>query len=223
MQSDLEGLELSYGELKRLSGIDPSEVFQASLFQNRHTRLQFFLQELLTGLALTPLLVGFVYLFLIRPALGDSLTAAIACLLVMPFLIVGGRWLWRQSTTPETLVALLEDVDRYHATLKAIDISDRLSDAPPQDNPERQALLRALKLTRDDICRALKTERILRENRDFLANRPELFINNLTALKAIQTNHQAGEYARFLYDTLQIGIGIREEMEKLQQDDEVMG
>ncbi|WP_017659719.1 hypothetical protein [Baaleninema simplex] len=218
MQSDLEGLELSYGELKRLSGIDPSEVFRASLLRNRRTRLQFFLQELLTGLALTPLLVGFVYLFLIRPVLGNSLVAAIACLVVMPFLIVGGRWLWRQSTTPATLMALLEDVDRYHATLKAIEIGDRLSDSPPQNNSERQALLSALKLTRDDLVRALKTERILRENRDFLANSPELFTNNLTALKAIETNHQAGEYARFLHDTLQIGIGVREEMEKLQRE-----
>ncbi|MBP0001999.1 MAG: hypothetical protein J7641_23900 [Cyanobacteria bacterium SID2] len=217
MQSDLQGLELTVGELRHLSGIDPSEIFRSSQLRDPQFRLKFLLQEFLTGLALTPILLGFVYLFVIRPFLGNSVIAAIVGLVVIPFTIMGIRWLWRQQTTPKTLVALLEDIDRYHATLKAIDIGDRLSDESPIDTPERQALIRALTLTRDDLVRALKTERILRENRDFLATSPDLFVNNLTALTALQTNHQAGEYAQYLRETLQIGIGVREEMQKLQK------
>ncbi|RMG05272.1 MAG: hypothetical protein D6728_21090 [Cyanobacteria bacterium J055] len=220
MKSDLEGLEISAGELRRLPGLDPTEVFRPKRLKNSRSRLNFFLGELIVSLALTPILVGFLYLFVLRPLLGSSLLAAIAALLIIPFLIIAGRWLWRVRRTPKVLVALLDDVDRYHATLKAIEIGDRLAAAGSSGatSGDRQTLISALQLTRNDLVRALQTERILRENQEFLATNPTVFANNLTAIQSLQVSQQASEYGRLLDEALQIGVSIREEMQKLQED-----
>ncbi|MGB3238881.1 MAG: hypothetical protein WBB29_11325 [Geitlerinemataceae cyanobacterium] len=220
MKVDLEGLEISAGELRRLAGIDPMEVFRPHLLKNSRSRLNFFVQELIVSLALTPILVGFLYLFVLRPLLGSSLLAAIAALVFMPIAIIAGRWIWRQRTTPTALVALLDDVDRYHATLKAIDIGDRLeaAGASSATSSDRQTLISALQLTRNDLVRALQTERILRENKEFIATNPEVFANNLTAIQSLQVSQKASEYGRFLDEALQIGISVQDEMRKLQDE-----
>lgn len=217
---DLEGLEISPGELKRLTGLEPTEVFRPHLLENSRSRLNFFLQELIASFALTPILVGFLYLFVLRPLLGSSLVAAIVALVFMPLAIIAGRWIWRWRTTPTTLVALLDDVDRYHATLKAIEIGDRLAAAGSSSatSGDRQTLISALQLTRNDLVRALQTERILRENRDFIATNPDVFANNLTALKSLQVSQKASEYRQFLNEALQIGMSIQTEMRKLQEE-----
>lgn len=220
MISDLEGLEISAGELRRLTGLDPTEVFRPKQLANSRSRLNFFLGELIVSLALTPILVGFLYLFVLRPWLGSSLLAAVGALFIIPLLMIAGRWLWRVRTTPQVLVALLDDVDRYHATLKAIEISDRLQAAGSSGGTsgDRQTLISALQLTRNDLVRALQTERILRENQEFLATNPTVFAHNLTAMQSLQISQKASEYGRWLDEALQIGVSIREEMQKLQED-----
>lgn len=217
---DLEGLEISPGELKRLTGLEPTEVFRPHLLENSRSRLNFFLQELIASFALTPILVGFLYLFVLRPLLGSSLVAAIVALVFMPLAIIAGRWIWRSRTTPTTLVALLDDVDRYHATLKAIEIGDRLAAAGSSSptSGDRQTLISALQLTRNDLVRALQTERILRENRDFIATNPDVFANNLTVLQSLKVSQKASEYGQFLNEALQIGMSIQTEMRKLQEE-----
>jgi predicted lysophospholipase L1 biosynthesis ABC-type transport system permease subunit len=220
LKSDLAGLEISAGELRRLTGVDPLEVFRPHLLENSRSRWNFFMQELIVSLALTPILVGFLYLFVLRPLLGSSLPAAIVALVFMPIAIVAGRWVWRQRTTPTILVALLDDVDRYHATLKAIEIGDRLEAAGSSSatSGDRQTLISALQLTRNDLVRALQTERILRENQEFIATNPDVFANNLTTLQSLQVNQKASEYGQFLNEALQIGISIQDEMRKLQDE-----
>jgi hypothetical protein len=66
------------------------------------------------------------------------------------------------------------------------------------------------------IC-ALKTERILRENKKFIAGTTELFDNNLTTLQALQVNEEASEHRRLLGEALQIAVGVQEEMKKLEE------
>jgi hypothetical protein len=91
---------------------------------------------------------------------------------------------------------LVKEVDRYNAVIKAVNINDQLEEA--------------------DLVRALKTERILRENKKFIAKNPQLFTTNLTALTALQVSDQASEYGRVLDQALQIAVGVQEEMRKLQ-------
>lgn len=58
MQPDLLGLEISKGELRRLTGFDPEDVFRPSIMADREKRLGFFMNEGLVALALTPIIVG---------------------------------------------------------------------------------------------------------------------------------------------------------------------
>ncbi len=217
MESELFDLEISVGELKHLSGLDPAEVFRPSLLKTDRAKLHFLVQELLVSLALTPILVGFIYLFVIRPIFGQSVLWAIACILAAPMFIIGVRRVWRVQTTPKALASLLDEVDRYHGMLKAIDISDRLEAAGnPIRLSDRQAVLSALQLTRTDLVQALKLERILRENQDFIATNSEFFANNLMALQALKVSDRASEYSQFLDEALQIGMNIQQKMKALQ-------
>jgi hypothetical protein len=218
VRPDLQGLEISKGELKHLSGVDTDDLFRPASLQNAQTRFSFFLQELFIGLAITPIAVGFLYTFIIGPLIGVSVPAAIACLVLTPVATVIIRWFWLQRNSPHTLLSLLDEVDRYHAVIKAIDISDQIQDAGSAETAirDRTTAIEALQLTRADLIRALRTERILRENKDFLATNPEMVVTNFTALSALQVSDRASEYGQFLDRALQIGTGIQAEMRKLQ-------
>jgi len=218
VQPDLQGLEFSPGELRHLTGVDPTEVFRPSILQNAQTRLSFLVQEALISLALTPILVGLLHVFLILPTIGIFLPVTIASLVVVPVAIVGSRWFWLKIKSPVFLSGLLDEVDRYHTVIQAIHINDQLEAAGTTEVivSDREKVIEALKLTREDLLRAFKAERILRENHSFIAGNPELFFTNLRALQALQVSNQASEYGRLLNEALQISVGVQAEMRKLQ-------
>ncbi|MEH2111921.1 hypothetical protein [Nostoc sp.] len=219
MQPDLIGLEISKGELRRLTGFDPEDVFRPSVLRDSKKRLGFLLNEMLVTLALTPIIVGFIYAFIILPTIGSSIKFGILLLILVPMPILVGRWLWRQLTCPEGLTILLDEVDKYHDLVAAIDINDQLAASGNVQSSihDRDQVTAALQLIREDLVRALKTERILRDNKKLLANNQELFVNNLASLQALQVSSQAGEYAQLLNQSLQIAIDVQAEIRKLQK------
>nr|WP_242057122.1 hypothetical protein [Planktothrix sp. FACHB-1355] len=204
--------------MRHLSGIDPDDVFRPSMLQDAGKRLSFLVNEILIAIALTPIVVGGLYTFIILPAIGPSIYVTILLLIIVPISILAGRWFWLKKHSPKLLVNLLDDIDRYHAVLTAIDISDRLEIAGSANTSltDRSQVIQALRLTREDLIRALMSEKILRENKNSIAANPELFSNNLRSLEAMQVNDRAGEYGRLLNEALQIGIGVQAEMRKLQ-------
>lgn len=218
MQPDLIGLEISKGELRRLTGFDPEDVFRPSIMANREKRLAFLINELIVGLALTPIIVGFIYAFIILPTIGSSIKLGIILLIIVPITVVMARSLWRRKTCPQALTILLDEVDQYHAVIKAIDINDELATSGNIKSriSDREQVIAALQLIREDLVRALKTERILRDNKKLLAQNQELFVNNLANLQALQLSSQAGEYAQFLNQSLQIALDVQAEISKLQ-------
>ncbi|MEH1818536.1 MAG: hypothetical protein V7L31_05445 [Nostoc sp.] len=219
MQPDLIGLEISKGELRRLTGFDPEDVFRPSVLRDSKKRLGFLINEMLVTLALTPIIVGFIYAFIILPTIGSSIKFGILLLILVPMPILVGRWLWRQLTCPEGLTILLDEVDKYHDLVAAIDINDQLAASGNVESSihDRDQVTAALQLIREDLVRALKTERILRDNKKLLANNQELFVNNLASLQALQVSSQAGEYAQLLNQSLQIAIDVQAEIRKLQK------
>ncbi|MHC5615102.1 MAG: hypothetical protein ACYTXA_30025 [Nostoc sp.] len=219
MQPDLIGLEISKGELRRLTGFDPEDVFRPSVLRDSKKRLGFFINEMLVTLALTPIIVGSVYAFIILPTIGSSIRLGILLLILVPIPILVGRSLWRQLTCPEGLTILLDEVDKYHDLINAIDINDQLAASGNVESSihERDQVTAALQLIREDLVRALKTERILRDNKKLLANNQELFVNNLASLQALQLSSQAGEYAQLLNQSLQIAIDVQAEIRKLHK------
>ncbi|MBW4686469.1 MAG: hypothetical protein KME40_15530 [Komarekiella atlantica HA4396-MV6] len=219
MQPDLISLEISKGELRRLTGFDPEDVFRPSVLRDSKKRLGFLISEALVTLALTPIIVGFIYAFIILPTIGSSIRLGILLLILVPIPILVGRSLWRQLTCPEGLTILLDEVDKYHTLIEAIDVNDQLAASGHSQSSinDRGKVTAALQLIREDLVRALKTERILRDNKKLLANNQELFVNNLASLQALQVSSQAGEYAQLLNQSLQIALDVQAEIRKLQK------
>jgi ABC-type multidrug transport system fused ATPase/permease subunit len=217
VQPDLIGLEISKGELRRLTGFDADDVFRPSILKDKDKVAGFLFNEILVALALTPIIVGFIYAFIILPSIGSSVLLGILLLLVVPVLVLVGRWLWRRFTCPKSLTILLDEVDKYHQVVQAIDINDQLASSGNHDSNihDREKIIAALQLIREDLVKALKTERILRDNKKLMANNQELFISNLATLQAFNLSNQAGEYAYLLNQSLQIAMDVQEQVRKL--------
>lgn len=227
MQPDLQSLEISPGELRHLSGVDSTEVFRPSILHNPKQRWSFLFQEFLLSLALTPIIVGLLHVFVILPLIGGSLPATLVTIVSVPITIVAARWFWLQRNSPTALCGLLDEVDRYNAVIKAIHINDQLEAAGTRETSlsdsvallpkaDRQKVIEALTLTKEDLVRGLRAERVLRENQSFLIGNPELLATNLRTLQTLQVNDRASEYGRLLNEALQIAAGVQEEMTKLQ-------
>jgi len=126
-------------------------------------------------------------------------------------------WIFRSRRMP-LLLNLLEEVDRYNRLIQAIHINDELVEAgnPEAKLPQRDQIIEALKLTRSDLIRALKTERILRQNKDFIEQQREFFGDELAALTALQLREQASEQSQLLDAALQIALQVRSQLSQLQ-------
>ncbi len=220
MQPDLQGLEISLGELRHLSGVEPTDVFRPTTLKNPKARWSFFFQEFILSLALTPVIVGLLHVFIILPFIGASLGITSAILILVPIAIISCRWFGLQRKKQGTLGYLLDEVDRYNAVIKAIDINDQLEAAGTTQRSlsDRQNVIQALTLIRQDLLKALRAERILRENQSFISSNSELLISNLRTLQALQLNAQASEYGHLLNEALQIATGVSEEMRKLHHN-----
>jgi hypothetical protein len=134
------------------------------------------------------------------------------------YLLWKGKSRFLKQHQTNSLRILLNDVERYNSVIKAIDINDQIEDAGNLgvSIQEREKVLAALELTRNDLIRALKTERILRENKSFIITNSDLFANNLAALASMQITEEATEHGKLLNEALQISLDVQQEMKKLQ-------
>ncbi|MBD0266135.1 MAG: hypothetical protein ICV78_26485 [Tolypothrix sp. Co-bin9] len=210
MQTDLQGLEITKGELKRCSGVSIDAVFSPPTFPT-------FLLEI-TKTFLIIILIGLSSFVLVQVFPEYFKTLVAVHLVAVVGLLFNDFNKIYLSHKHRNLVRMFEDVKRYNSVIKAIDINDQIEAV---GNPgvylrNREQVIHALALVREDIIRALKTERILRENENFIKSNSQLFDNNLTALTALQVNDQASEHGRLLNEALQIVVDVQEEMRKLQ-------
>ncbi|MEO1765351.1 MAG: hypothetical protein AAFR83_26340, partial [Cyanobacteria bacterium J06629_18] len=123
-----------------------------------------------------------------------------------------------EENLTHSLNTLLHEVDRFNAVVRAIDINDKIEAAGNIDVgiKERRRVIEALEYTKADLVRALKTERILRENKKFIVNNSELLANNLAMLTQMQVTEQASEHGRLLNEALEIAMDVQQEMKRLQ-------
>ncbi|MCF2150287.1 hypothetical protein IQ276_028420 [Desmonostoc muscorum LEGE 12446] len=236
MRDDLQGLEISHNELQKLTNLPVNE----ELLIITNILLNFgkiYIQKLKGSEGATVIFIGFST-FVFSYILFDLILKIFVSWITIPswiFLIILGLWvggltqiilymLWKRRNKfvklnmNNSLQILLNDVSRYNAIIKAIDINDQIEEAgnPEVVIKERESVIAALKLTKADLVRALKTERILRENKNFILSNTELFINNLATLTAMQVHEQATEHGRLLNEALQIALDVQHEMKKLQ-------
>ena len=213
MRVDIQGLEITAGELKHLSGVGFDRVYRPA------TATKFTREALKTVGLIFLVLISCLLLVAIFPRvylvwIAIHLTAIVG-------LIFEDVWKIRSSHQNKHLINLLDDVDRYNGIIKTIEINDKIEDAGNSGVKivDRTKVIQALQLIRDDLVRALKTERIFRENKKFVATNSELFANNLIALSGLQISDKASEQGRLLNEALQLAVGVQAEMKKLQNRD----
>ena len=232
-QAGLDELIIPEKELEDLSGIALSDGFAADFYRPaalRDTKKLFslLLNELLifcvtlvvslpVALLANQHQVGFsdaeIFVRVLQITLGLSLAITFAW----------NVYKWVKAKPLQTLAGLLDEVEKYHEVIKALDIIDRLTAAGNlQANLiNRGDAIEALKITRESLVCALKTERILRENNKFIGRRYELFANiesNLAALMALDVSDRATEYGQLLNEALEIGMSVHKEVRKLQNE-----
>jgi hypothetical protein len=150
--------------------------------------------------------------------LGLAIASGILALLLLK--LISYQWQksrnsHRQKGIPPVILRLFVEVDKCNKTIRDIDVFDQLQDAGnPIKLESRESAVAALRMTRNDIVRALKTERILREHPDF---HPDRFDIDLNAFESIQINNRAKEYGRIFDTTLQIAIDVQKAMTELQE------
>ena len=236
MRDDLQGLEISQDELQRLTNLPVND--QLLIITNPLQKLaKLYIQKIKSSEGATVIFIGFAtfvfgYLFfdIIIKVFFSWITIPSWIVLIILGLWVGGLTqailylIWRSKSKvvklnmTNSLQILLNDVERYNSVIRAIDINDQIEEAgnPEVLIKERENVLAALKLTKADLVRALKTERILRENKSFILSNTDLFVNNLATLTAMQVNEQATEHGRLLNEALQIALDVQHEMKRLQ-------
>ncbi|NEP79046.1 MAG: hypothetical protein F6K39_13265 [Okeania sp. SIO3B3] len=125
---------------------------------------------------------------------------------------------WVNSLQPTPLGTLIDEVYNYNKVverfIKNVKVIDQLKAVGnPVEVKDRDKVIQAFRKIKSDLERALKTEKILRENPDF---KPEEFSIDLTFLRAVKFEEKAQTYAEFVNDAIEIGMRVQEEMKNLQ-------
>jgi hypothetical protein len=232
IQADLDELKIPEKELEDLSGIALSDGFAADFYRPAALRdgkklFSLLLNELLI-FCLTLVVSLPVALLANQHNVGSFSDAEIFVRVLqitvglsLAITIAWNVYKWVKAKPLATLAGLLDEVEKYHEVIQALDIIDRLTAAGNlhANLINRGDAIEALQITRESLVCALRTERILRENKDFIGRRYELFANiesNLAALMAVDVSDRATEYGRLLNEALEIGMSVHKEVRKLQ-------
>ena len=236
MRDDLQGLEISQDELQKLTNLPVNE--DLLIITNPLKILtKIYIQKIKSSEGATVVFIGFST-FVFVYILFDIIIKLFVKWVTMPswiLLMILSFWvggvtqtilylIWKtrsrivKNNMTKSLEILLNEVNRYNTVIRVIDINDQIEEAgnPEVLIKEREGVIEALKLTKADLVRALKTERILRENKSFILSNTELFVNNLATLTAMQVTEQATEHGRLLNEALQIALDVQHEMKRLQ-------
>ncbi len=215
MRPDLQELEITLGELKRLTGLkwscllSPKGTKKILIVRN----LKFFN----IFLAIFPFVTA---LFFVSAGISNLLMLfggsgslfggilfvffGVCCYILAYFALLG-----KVGSS-----AFIKEVNEFYQLILNINTLDELEAVGnPVKLNERENVLEALRINRENLVRALQTERILRENPQF---RPEQFNIDLSGLRSLQATEKATEYGRFLNEALQIGVSVQTEMRKLE-------
>lgn len=211
MQPDLIGLEISKGELRRLTGVSPDQVLRPATIATPEQRLKFWQNEILVSLLITTVIVGLIYGLIILPSIGSAITQGIILLIIVFLMVILGRSLWRRFKIPKSLTKLVDAVDQYHALIVAVDVNDQLAVSGNLDDSlnDRDKVITALQLLREDLVLALKSDRLLRDNKTLLADNQDLSVHHVATIQSLQANVQANEYTLLLNQVLQIALNVQ--------------
>ncbi len=225
MRDDLQGLDISHNQLQELTKLPVNNklIIITDIIKKLGKQLLTKVQQTESATVIfAGLAISVCTYLLVKLSFWISLIIFVlwSCGIAQTglYLLWKGKSKFLKQNMTNSLRILLNDVERYNSVIKAIDINDQIEDVGNLGIgiQEREKILVALELTRNDLIRALKTERILRENKNFIITNSDLFINNLAALASMQVTEEATEHGRLLNEALQISLDVQQEMKNLQ-------
>lgn len=116
----------------------------------------------------------------------------------------------KQKAKRITLINLLMDVKDHNQVIYRIHVLDQLNEVGNSVQlDDRSTVLKALKITKENLIKALKTDKILRQNPGF---KPESFAVDLSSMRSLQVQEKSSEYGELLNEALQIGMSLQDEI-----------
>ncbi|WP_027402874.1 hypothetical protein [Aphanizomenon flos-aquae] len=225
MRDDLQGLDISHDQLQDATNlpVDNKLIIITDIIQQFSIRLLKKARKTeIATVAFAGITISVCTYLLVKLSSWLSLIIFIlwtsGSIQILLYLLWRGKSKFLKQNMTNSLRILLNDVERYNSVIKAIHINDQIEDVGNLgvSIQEREKVLLALELTRNDLIRALKTERILRENKSFIITNSDLFTNNLATLASMQVTEEATEHGKLLNEALQISLDVQQEMKKLQ-------
>ena len=229
MRPDLQELEITLGELKRLTGLNWYEyqiskgvkqlrphlplLFLGKCFWVMSSILWLFfalssIVSIIVSLlkSYTPLTFLEIIWGLFWIGISFALASGLFIFSLQQIKIIGNQYY--------KINVFNKEINQYYQLSLNINTLDELEAlGNPVKLNEREKVLEALRINRENLVRVLQTERILRENPQFS---PEQFNIDLSGLRSLQATEKVTEYGRFLDEALQIGVSVQTEMRKLE-------
>jgi hypothetical protein len=225
VRDDLQGLDISHDQLQDATNlpVDNKLIIITDIIQQFSIRLLKKARKTeIATVAFAGITISVCTYLLVKLSSWLSLIIFIlwtsGSIQILLYLLWRGKSKFLKQNMTNSLRILLNDVERYNSVIKAIHINDQIEDVGNLgvSIQAREKVLLALELTRNDLIRALKTERILRENKSFIITNSDLFTNNLATLASMQVTEEATEHGKLLNEALQISLDVQQEMKKLQ-------
>ena len=210
MRSELQNLEITTGELKHLSGLGMNQVYRPA------TGRKFAQEGFKTSITLILILISYGILAAVferhHPLLMIIHAIAAAGVIFDDLYKIG------VTVKNSDLVKIFDEVERYNAIVRTLILYDDLERAGNSNVKidRQEQILTALNWIRADLIRALKTERILRKNRRFIAKHQELLETDFNTLIAPFDADETTEPGRLLRESLQLARDVHQQLQQLQ-------
>jgi hypothetical protein len=213
-------------EIEKLTGLDISSTQVAGVYRfNPLGSLSNFLTVVVNEL----LLIGLVTIFVV-PAVAIALVrytniGSIYVLLIascIAITIYSIRWIYlyfKQRELKNTFI-LLEQIDRHNKVVKSVRVIEQLSEVKPSETWLQYSsnIIQCLNTNRESLICALMMDKIARNNKLSISNRPDLLAtveNNLEFIRHMSDRTQADEYTDLIDRVLSINLTVMEEMQNL--------
>lgn len=219
MSKDWQNLRLSFREIEQWSGLEVGDRWVGGILLGiyRFAKLQHPLDWVGWGLCeLATAALLFVFTLPLGLGIVRIIPSTRVMLVSMGVSTLGGvavlyGYRWGKGRSLQTLLHLLEEIDRFHEVLGAIAVVDQLAVAQGKAAPAEHH--ETLQLTRDCLITGLKTERILREQRNWMVQGGSTHLEqSLALLKTLDLQMQADEYAEILQQSVAIAERVQQEL-----------
>ncbi|MEM9541583.1 MAG: hypothetical protein AAGA60_19070 [Cyanobacteria bacterium P01_E01_bin.42] len=230
---DFHELDITPQELEETLNIDAianiAIDFYRGIFQKKRKYLfSTFLTEL--GLVAIAIVLILPTTAIVLQASGMSDREILSPLLIISLSLIGltllgfNIYLWQRAKQFKSLTHLLGEIEKYNRVVHSVTFVDRLNSLKSSESSEaekRWETFNLLQTIRHSLMTALKVERLMREQTQWIASRYELLAtleSDLDVLMEFTARQDEQDNSQLFNEALQIGLNVHQEIKKFQRD-----